>query len=500
VGAVFLSRIPVNMQVRNGKYHYRRRIPSKLEGLFGRKEVTKSLGTTDPRKASRLSNYFDGQLESLFHSCRFNSTTQEVAKARLKAILNGGSQAEPQDNPPATIVIAAPTRRRGKRLSDAIEAFSKEKEYGWSVKTNKEYSGVFTRLLEGLSDPWLQDLARPALVEYRELLVREKKGVKTVNKYLGILSTVLRHANRLKWIQGNPAEGLGLQDSRRPDEIRRAFTTEEIKTIFQALQRDKQGFYDKEKYERYWLPLLGIYSGARVNELAQLSTNDIVVEDGIPAIAITSSGDDDKRIKSESSRRTIPLHRDLLTLGFLVYVKNIRQQGHTRLFPTLKPGPNGYQHYFNSHHFSGSDGWLRKQLPSLERGGSFHLFRHAFATKLKDAEVEERLIEELMGHRLTSLSMGRYGKPYKADVRIRAINKIQYGLLPKVKEVSEVVFNEEQNEMQEQDFLTCGKTRIRIFLEEKKTPVELLQYQRPDLHGFSPFHKEIEEFSPDIIQ
>jgi integrase len=498
VGAVFLSKIPVNMMIRDGKYHYRRRIPTALIELFGRKEVSKSLHTTDAIRASRLKNQLDGQLENLFQACRYSSILPDIARAQLKTILAGNQPSvTTEESQPNAIIIAAPSKRRGKRLADAIEALSKEKEHSWSLKTRKEYTGVFKKLLSSLNDPWLQDLDRPILVVFRDALSKEGKNVKTVNKYLGILSTVLRHANRLKWMQGNPAEGLGLKDSRRPDEIRRAFTTGEIKIIFQALQRDKQGFYDKEKYERYWLPLLGIYSGARVNELAQLSINDIVVEEDIPSIAITSSGDDDKRIKSESSRRTIPLHKDLLTLGFLVYVNCIRQQGHTKLFPTLKPGPNGYQHYFNSHHFAGSDGWLRKQLPNLEKGGSFHLFRHAFATKLKNAEVEERLIEELMGHHLTSLSMNRYGKPYKADVRIKAINKIEYGLLPKVKEVSEVVFIEEQNQMQPQDFLTCGKARIRIYLDEKKTPVELLQYQRPDLHGYSPFHKEIEGFIED---
>ena len=72
MGAVFLSRIPVNMFKRKDIYHYRRHIPAELVGLFGRKEATRSLGTDNPRKASRLSNYYDGQLESLFHSCKFN--------------------------------------------------------------------------------------------------------------------------------------------------------------------------------------------------------------------------------------------------------------------------------------------------------------------------------------------------------------------------------------------------------------------------------------------
>jgi len=58
----FLSRIPVNMLIRGGKYHYRKRIPASLVDLFGRKEVTKSLHTTEPRQASRLKNQLDGHV------------------------------------------------------------------------------------------------------------------------------------------------------------------------------------------------------------------------------------------------------------------------------------------------------------------------------------------------------------------------------------------------------------------------------------------------------
>jgi integrase len=497
VGAVFLSKIPVNMLIRNGKYHYRRRIPTALVDFFGRKEVTKALHTTRAQEATRLKNRLDGQLEGLFQACRFDSLTQEVAHARLHTILHGGTAPALQETQPTTIVVASPSRRRGNRLSDAVEAYSKECENRWTIKTKKEFAGIFNRTIEGLSDPWLQDLVRPTLVEYRDSLMRQGKHVKTVNKYLQILSSILRHANRLKWIQGNPAEGLGLQDNRREDEIRRAYSQEEIKTIFLALQRDKQDFYRKGKPERYWLPLLGIYTGARVNELAQLGLNDITEAEGIPAILITSAGDEGKRLKSESSRRIIPLHGDLLTLGFLVYVRNTRKLGHDRLFPALKLGPNGYQHYFNSQHFSGNDGWLRKQLPGLEPGMAFHCFRHAFATMLKNAEEPERLIEELMGHKNSSMSLGRYGKPYSLSIRNRAISQIKYELIPTPTESSGDIWDEEQNCMQVYDYLVCGETSIRIFLDDGEIPRELEQYLRPDLHGYSPFHGEINSFTAD---
>ncbi|MGK2945731.1 MAG: DUF6538 domain-containing protein, partial [Desulfuromonadales bacterium] len=60
------------MLIRGGKYHYRRRIPAALVELFGCKEVTKSLHTTDPRQAARLKSQLDGQIESLFQACRFS--------------------------------------------------------------------------------------------------------------------------------------------------------------------------------------------------------------------------------------------------------------------------------------------------------------------------------------------------------------------------------------------------------------------------------------------
>lgn len=195
-----------------------------------------------------------------------------------------------------------------------------------------------------------------------------------------------------------------------------------------------------------------------------------------------------KRLKNETSRRTLPLHRDLLTLGFLTYVNGIKGE-HDRLFPALNLGPNGYSHYF-VRHFSGGSGWLRKQLPSLEKGLSFHALRHTFANTLKDLEIKERLIEEILGHKVTSISTGRYANPYSADICITVINQIQYGLIPEVKEES--LYDPENNE--EKDYLTCGETKIQIDLERGVEPIEKLQYQRPDQHGYSPFHKEIDSF------
>ncbi len=487
--------LPDNMQIRNDTYHYRRRIPADLVHLFLRKEATKSLHTKKPLDAVRMKNRLDGLLEQLFQACRLEAISSEVALARLQSILLGKPQ--PATSPtkdPAPIVIIS-SRRRGKRLSDAIEAYTKENQNGWTLKTAKEFTGIYNKIISGLSDPWLQDIDRPALVEYRDKLSNEGKHVKTVNKYLQMLSTVLRHAGRLKWITGNPAEGLGLKDNRREDDIRHAFTLPEINQIFLALQSAKKTFYVTNHHERYWLPLLGMYTGARVNELAQLSIADIVEEQGIPAIIITSVGNDAKRLKSESSRRTLPLHKDLLTLGFLVYVKIIKEKGHDRLFPTLRLGPNGYSHYF-VRSFSGSNGWLHSTIPTLPEGVSYHCFRHTVATMLKNVSEQESLIMEILGHKQSSLALGRYGKPYDLPLKKVSINKIQYNLIPIPQNITGQQEFEDGN-IEEVEYVVCGDFSIPIDPDGKTAPKEVRQYNRPDKYGYSIFHGAIPSFLQD---
>ncbi|PLX92324.1 MAG: hypothetical protein C0621_09745 [Desulfuromonas sp.] len=87
MSAVFLC--PDNMILRNGIYHYRRRVPSDLVELLGRKEITKSLKTDKVLDATRLKNKLDADLEAFYQACKFNALDQSIARVRLKNILSG---------------------------------------------------------------------------------------------------------------------------------------------------------------------------------------------------------------------------------------------------------------------------------------------------------------------------------------------------------------------------------------------------------------------------
>jgi integrase len=121
---------------------------------------------------------------------------------------------------------------------------------------------------------------------------------------------------------------------------------------------------------QYWVPLIGLHTGARINEICQLDTKDIKEIDGIWVFDIAvDSGDQNKRVKREASKRIIPIHHRLLELGFLKYVKAREDAKKRKLFNVSFTVKNGY---------SGAIGhqWLRWQEKCGVSGNvSFHSFR-----------------------------------------------------------------------------------------------------------------------------
>ena len=75
----------------------------------------------------------------------------------------------------------------------------------------------------------------------------------------------------------------------------------------------------------YWLPLLGLYSGTRLEELGGLMVADVALEDGVHYLRIDDNAA--RRVKTKSSRRRVPLHPVWIELGFLRYVERLRAAG-----------------------------------------------------------------------------------------------------------------------------------------------------------------------------
>ncbi|OYW59615.1 MAG: hypothetical protein B7Z31_05510 [Rhodobacterales bacterium 12-65-15] len=146
---------------------------------------------------------------------------------------------------------------------------------------------------------------------------------------------------------------------------------------------------------KYWIPLVAVYSGLRLGEIVQLLYKDIRTQDGIMYFDITKDDDDegdDKQIKTQSSYRSVPVHKRLLELGFLDHVSNAPSDG--RIFADIDQGQDGYY----SHNFSKFWGRYVRQIGVFEAKTAFHSFRHNFKDALTNAGVSEVISKALMGH------------------------------------------------------------------------------------------------------
>ncbi|MEI7997202.1 MAG: hypothetical protein WCH01_20105, partial [Methylococcaceae bacterium] len=109
-----------------------------------------------------------------------------------------------------------------------------------------------------------------------------------VNKHVSRLGSLLKYCVDEGMLTSNPALGLKRSESKRADEERDSYSLDDVKKIVSNLPNDPS------TPERYWIPLIGLMSGMRLNEICQLYVTDIIKFDGLWCFSI--NGEKDKRV------------------------------------------------------------------------------------------------------------------------------------------------------------------------------------------------------------
>jgi len=175
------------------------------------------------------------------------------------------------------------------------------------------------------------------------------------------------------------------------------------------------------KDEKYWLPLLGLYHGNRLEEFAQLRREDIKEEDGLWFFDINDEGD--KQLKNEQSKRQVPLHPEVRALGFLDYVREVAPSDGDLVFPGLRPsGPDNKLGYLFTKWWSR----YRRGIGLYEKGLDYHSFRHGVSTKLYAAHVPDAYVDVLTGHEGQGIGRKVYLKGLPLNELYAAICKVEW--------------------------------------------------------------------------
>ena len=252
----------------------------------------------------------------------------------------------------------------------------------------------------------------------------------TVNKYLGRMGSIFTYAvNHGKMTENFAANKRLKKDKKKAKDGKRVFTPDELVKLFHVsnkLYRTKAAM-SKEPY-MFWIHLIGIFTGMRIGEICQLRTSDVYLDtDDTTNYWIFDVNEDgyNKTCKTEGSERVIPVHSELIKMGFLDYVEKRKSSEQGQLWDVWEfHHKNGWSHKSSRR----TKTFITSVLGDDEQ--SFHCFRHNVVDLLmKNRCVSKSLQGAILGHSHKGESYGRYGKGLSLDELKDGIEMIQYSYL-----------------------------------------------------------------------
>lgn len=171
----------------------------------------------------------------------------------------------------------------------------------------------------------------------------------------------------------------------------------------------------------YFVPILIYYTGARREELCGAMVDDIIFDREGCRPYIHIAANEQRRIKNAQSKRNIPIHPELIRLGFLDYVGKIKALGYRLLFPDLyspssrSPLGNRFYKLFKP---------ILTAAKITEEGLGAHAVRHLFGAQLKKKLLSKEDRADLLGHGGDSETSERYCEPHELDTLFEFIMKL----------------------------------------------------------------------------
>jgi integrase len=417
-----LSYVP-HLYIRRDTYYYRADIPSDIKHYFHTPEIKQSLKTKDSKVAKVLAISMEYRLQRTYAMIRSGMLPEDIIVGMVAEIYPNRKAEKPV----------------GMLLTSLISDYVKANEDKWTHKTKSEITSCHRLIVDVMGDVDVKTITRKMVLNFKDIMIKLPSNIykihvgktvqevlmvdgivpmsiTSVNKHILRLGALLGHAVKESIIQANLAQGMMIPEKRRSDEERKAYSLEDLQSIVANLPRTQ------DRPDRFWVPLISMFTGMRLDEICQLYLEDVQKVDDVWCISIND--EKDKKVKTVTGKRIVPVHPVLLSCGFIEYVDSLRKADVPRLWMDLRWRPSdGYSNalgkwfqVFNRRHVTDDP----KKV--------FHSFRHTLADTLKQAGIQEVVIAEIMGHANDSMTTGRYGKRYQPKVLLEALVQLDYGV------------------------------------------------------------------------
>lgn len=417
---------------RNNVFYFRCRVPVCHQNSFDAREIVHSLRTENREDAARQALKIAANFKQLLHDLK-TGKAGKVSRADLLGVpsnseIKNTQQIEKQ--PLQAVAVSVPTQRpvfiqetpQAPLLSVVVDDFLSRYDKSNKTMLSKlvSFMPIFIELVGDRSVnqilqadlnrffddvqklPVRRDSEKFKGLSIRQMIaanngpcISQKTYYGTYRCCIGIFTqwAFVNYADQcfpLLSVQGadyrgERGNGINKQRAMKPEELQKLFINPKMKKYAA----------NPETVHYFWLPLIGLYTGARINEVCQLNPFEDIKQDsatGIHYFHFTDESESiesvDKSIKTNSSRRIVPIHSKLIEAGFLDYVEKVKSSGHKILFPAWQPR--------NGKASANASKWFTRYLESIglrdeaqgARLSGFHSFRHTFITHAMQNKIQ----------------------------------------------------------------------------------------------------------------
>lgn len=418
-------KTPRLIRDRCGVYYFRWIVPLSWREALGKREIRRSLRTKDAASARQSALLLSAQMEALLAQKKTKAADSargavesaalgtldgellewmnrnEAFKMKVRIYKDGSADIETDTDEEAKQAAAIVEAHRKERAEEAIKVLPLSRSGTTLEQAKQDYIDERTTTLAKGTMPKVRGvlnafiafagnidvaMVQPITIkDYKKKLLAEKKAPTTINDHIVALKGFFEYCidNKVARME-NPAKGLLVKGAHKKAQSYKVFTQDDLGRIFAPdayLKRMKLPDF-------YWCPLIALYTGARAEEIASLTVDQIYDKKGVWIIDILKG-------KTDNAERQVPLHEALIELGLIDYRDLVRKAGYTQLFPHLIDGKNGFKKNMTrafAEHLDSPEVNIKDPLKV------FHSFRHTAVTMLTDKGVNDGLKRFLVGH------------------------------------------------------------------------------------------------------
>jgi len=474
-------RFPHHLIYRPSGFSFRLIVPADLRPLIGQAVISRTLQTHDKRLAQAFALVLASQYAQTFRDLRgegmagsgppsvkdlvrgFQQGTNIKYKIDLeKGIVEADDEADhgrameamdravearkafqSQRVPASRKPVAVPPAPLGLTLERAIQNYAEVEAPGLKADTWDGRQRALKSFVDKLGGQTpVSSITRVMASEWASDLIRDGVSKRTAVNYVSNTAQVFAFLVQQGHLTENVVKGVLVMKKKEKAQRRaeghqwEAFDVDQLKRIYTP-----SNLALMTKVHHRWAALLGLYSGARVGEVAQIYLRDIVQENGIWCVKLTVESDG-QSVKTESSKRLVPLHPDLLKLGFIEYVRTLRDAGEERLFPDVnlegKAGKGSVISKSFTYHLQRSEVAVRPRRQNGRVG--FHSLRKTVIQALQGTMVSDERRRAFVGHEQSDdVHTTSYMRPWTAEELSSLWEGLKWGEWLKIEALTELL-------------------------------------------------------------